>query len=295
MHGYSLLGSWAERIRTLYYIALSNFVFPILFNIAELVVIFTDPNFFHGIMVVTVNCYVTIIGVMLATIWAQGSNRSDTTSKWHAGGPGPSGSRPRPRPIGPSSLQFTSRHVESQMPDLYGDEDGSDSEDELERHDVEAQRTRQSDSDSESRRQLGVTMPGPSDEALAVSESTMTGMTPTLQEKIVLFQSQNIGGCELTIVVTRGTIDEEVEPKAQERVFDLERSSSESSASGSTTAPELDPGHELRRIPTSDDERGAHSARGERGLPTVTSVPDRHSPCSFDVVSDPISQSFTAI
>ncbi|PIL26381.1 hypothetical protein GSI_12138 [Ganoderma sinense ZZ0214-1] len=65
--------SWAERIRTLYYIALSNFVFPILFNIAEIVMIFTDPNFFHGATVVTVNCYVTIIGVLLATIWAQGS------------------------------------------------------------------------------------------------------------------------------------------------------------------------------------------------------------------------------
>ncbi|KAM5531181.1 hypothetical protein V8D89_015151 [Ganoderma adspersum] len=65
--------SWAERIRTLYYIAVSNFVFPILFNIAEIVIIFTDPNFFHGATVVTVNCYVTIIGVLLATIWAQGS------------------------------------------------------------------------------------------------------------------------------------------------------------------------------------------------------------------------------
>ncbi len=67
--------SWAQRIRTLYYIAVSNFVFPILFNIAEIAVIFYDPNFFHGAIVVTVNCYVTIIGVLLATIWAQGSAR----------------------------------------------------------------------------------------------------------------------------------------------------------------------------------------------------------------------------
>ncbi|KAI1786383.1 hypothetical protein LXA43DRAFT_1110117 [Ganoderma leucocontextum] len=65
--------SWAERIRTLYHIAVSTFVFPILFNIAEIFVIFYDPNFFHGATVVTVNCYVTIIGVLFATIWAQGS------------------------------------------------------------------------------------------------------------------------------------------------------------------------------------------------------------------------------
>ncbi|KAI1787115.1 hypothetical protein LXA43DRAFT_896767 [Ganoderma leucocontextum] len=73
--GHSGSDSWTERIRTLYYIAVSNFVFPILFNIAEIAVIFYDPNFFHGAIVVTVNCYVTIIGVLLATIWAQGSKR----------------------------------------------------------------------------------------------------------------------------------------------------------------------------------------------------------------------------
>ncbi|KAI1787112.1 hypothetical protein LXA43DRAFT_738417 [Ganoderma leucocontextum] len=78
--------SWAERIRTLYYIAVSNFVFPILFNIAEIFVIFYDPNFFHGATVVTVNCYVTIIGVLLATIWAQGSKRGKlgSGSRHHA-------------------------------------------------------------------------------------------------------------------------------------------------------------------------------------------------------------------
>lgn len=65
----------AQRLRTLYYIAVSNFVFPILFNIAEIAIVFYDPNFFHGATVVTVNCYVTIIGVILATIWAHGSKR----------------------------------------------------------------------------------------------------------------------------------------------------------------------------------------------------------------------------
>ena len=70
--------SWTQRVRTLYYIAISNFIFPILFNVAEIFIIFFDPNFFHGATVVTVNCYVTIIGVLLATIWVQGAKRKDS-------------------------------------------------------------------------------------------------------------------------------------------------------------------------------------------------------------------------
>ncbi|KAI1787111.1 hypothetical protein LXA43DRAFT_1098601 [Ganoderma leucocontextum] len=110
--------SWAERIRTLYYIAVSNFVFPILFNIAEIAIIFYDPNFFHGAIVVTVNCYVTIIGVILATIWAQGSKR----------GKPPSGSRHHATTV-LGSLEFAPRQVASHADSEMADEgEGADAD-----------------------------------------------------------------------------------------------------------------------------------------------------------------------
>ncbi|KAI1787117.1 hypothetical protein LXA43DRAFT_1098606 [Ganoderma leucocontextum] len=68
-------GSYAARLRMLFWIALSNFVFPVIFDIAQLILIFRDPDYMGGSYVVTVNSYISILGVLFSTIWASGSNR----------------------------------------------------------------------------------------------------------------------------------------------------------------------------------------------------------------------------
>lgn len=45
-----------------------------MFNIVQLVIIFRDPNFFHGSYVIWTNDYLEIIGVLLSTIWISGRN-----------------------------------------------------------------------------------------------------------------------------------------------------------------------------------------------------------------------------
>ncbi|PFH46140.1 hypothetical protein AMATHDRAFT_156171 [Amanita thiersii Skay4041] len=59
-----------STIRGLFWIAISNFIFPLLLGIVELVFMFHDPSFIHGIIVGIINAYVSIIGVLLATVWA---------------------------------------------------------------------------------------------------------------------------------------------------------------------------------------------------------------------------------
>lgn len=97
------IDSWSERFRILFYIFVSNFILPVIMNIAEIIVIFCDTNFLRGFIVVTVNCYVTILGVLLATIWAQGSAKGKL--------PGWAGLQEGRRTTRMTSLQFASRQV----------------------------------------------------------------------------------------------------------------------------------------------------------------------------------------
>ncbi|KAL4075467.1 hypothetical protein J3A83DRAFT_1975525 [Scleroderma citrinum] len=62
-----------ERIRRIFFIAIANFVFPLIFNIAQLICITTNRSFALGTMFLLTNGYVTVIGVLCATIWASGS------------------------------------------------------------------------------------------------------------------------------------------------------------------------------------------------------------------------------
>ncbi|KAI0365824.1 hypothetical protein BV20DRAFT_1056099 [Pilatotrama ljubarskyi] len=62
--------SYSSRLRTLFWIATSNFVFPVLLNLAQLILVFRDRDFIHGTLVFLVNTYVVVIGVLLATVWS---------------------------------------------------------------------------------------------------------------------------------------------------------------------------------------------------------------------------------
>ncbi|KAI6045894.1 hypothetical protein EDC04DRAFT_3024794 [Pisolithus marmoratus] len=63
-------GGIPSRIRQIFYISAANFVFPLILNIALLIFVATSrsPSDGGGLLVL-VNNYVTIIGVMCATIW----------------------------------------------------------------------------------------------------------------------------------------------------------------------------------------------------------------------------------
>jgi len=55
-------------------IALGNFVFPVVMNIASIILIATDPSFVNGSYILLSNNYVAIIGVVFATIWTRRQN-----------------------------------------------------------------------------------------------------------------------------------------------------------------------------------------------------------------------------
>ncbi|GJE97669.1 hypothetical protein PsYK624_138900 [Phanerochaete sordida] len=66
-----LKGSLASRLRMLFWIAIGNFVFPILFNIATIIDIFVDPQYMLRIPnFLLTNYYLSIIGVVFATVWS---------------------------------------------------------------------------------------------------------------------------------------------------------------------------------------------------------------------------------
>ncbi|KAI6102436.1 hypothetical protein EDD16DRAFT_1843568 [Pisolithus croceorrhizus] len=63
----------AERIRQVFYISVANFIFPLIFNIAQIVFATTDWSTTAGGMVLLINNYITVLGVLCATLWFSGS------------------------------------------------------------------------------------------------------------------------------------------------------------------------------------------------------------------------------
>ncbi|KAI6032525.1 hypothetical protein EDC04DRAFT_2233462 [Pisolithus marmoratus] len=63
----------SERIRQIFYISAANFVFPLLFNIAQIILITADRSPYTGSLVILINNFVTVIGILCATLWLSGS------------------------------------------------------------------------------------------------------------------------------------------------------------------------------------------------------------------------------
>ncbi|KAI6101732.1 hypothetical protein EDD16DRAFT_1716316 [Pisolithus croceorrhizus] len=62
-------GGIRNRIRQVFYVSLANFIFPLVFDIAQLILVLTDHSPNTGGLLVLINNYVTVMGVMGATIW----------------------------------------------------------------------------------------------------------------------------------------------------------------------------------------------------------------------------------
>jgi len=71
--------SYPAQLRALFWIAVSNFVFPVFFNIAQYILIFKDSDFNDYWIVLVTNIYVQIIGVLFATVW-QATKPSESRS-----------------------------------------------------------------------------------------------------------------------------------------------------------------------------------------------------------------------
>ncbi|KAM5537536.1 hypothetical protein V8D89_008863 [Ganoderma adspersum] len=67
-------GTYASRLRGLFWVAVFNFVFPVILNITLIAFLFRDPDVAHGADVMVVNIYVDIICVVLATVWCSGTH-----------------------------------------------------------------------------------------------------------------------------------------------------------------------------------------------------------------------------
>ncbi|KAG2134198.1 uncharacterized protein EDB93DRAFT_1107395 [Suillus bovinus] len=69
--------TFGQRLRTLFYISVSNFVFPSILSLAQLVVVYKNVYVITVNEIVLVNVMVAVIGVVFATVWAGSVNYQD--------------------------------------------------------------------------------------------------------------------------------------------------------------------------------------------------------------------------
>ncbi|KAI6041847.1 hypothetical protein EDC04DRAFT_2565043 [Pisolithus marmoratus] len=62
----------SEHIRQIFYISVANFIFPLIFNITLIIFIMTDRSQTDGALLMLINNYVTVLGVLCATLWFSG-------------------------------------------------------------------------------------------------------------------------------------------------------------------------------------------------------------------------------
>ncbi|KAF9049304.1 hypothetical protein BDZ89DRAFT_1108257 [Hymenopellis radicata] len=73
----SRASGYRSRLHALFWIGASNFVFPVILSLAQVIFAFRDSSFLHGSYILITNIYIEIIGVLLATVWASGSKWSE--------------------------------------------------------------------------------------------------------------------------------------------------------------------------------------------------------------------------
>ncbi|TFY77890.1 hypothetical protein EWM64_g6125 [Hericium alpestre] len=62
--------SFGQRLKTLFWISVTNFVFPVMLSIAQLVIYMASSNYLLALYVEMANFHLTIIGVAFATLWS---------------------------------------------------------------------------------------------------------------------------------------------------------------------------------------------------------------------------------
>ncbi|KAG0697274.1 hypothetical protein DFH29DRAFT_160381 [Suillus ampliporus] len=73
--------TFGQRLRALFYIAISNFVLPSLLSLAQLVVVYKNVYVLTVNEIVLVNTMVAVIGVVFSTVWAGSVNYQDKNTE----------------------------------------------------------------------------------------------------------------------------------------------------------------------------------------------------------------------
>ncbi|KAG6865082.1 hypothetical protein C0991_005226 [Blastosporella zonata] len=107
--------SLLARLRGVFVIALANFIFPLFMNITQLIMILRDRDYALGTEVLFANLYVSIFGVLFATVWASGhawgrNHLSSQESTTTGDNPGYMGRETDPRSAG-SSLKVIGKKL----------------------------------------------------------------------------------------------------------------------------------------------------------------------------------------
>ncbi|KAJ8700370.1 hypothetical protein PTI98_003400 [Pleurotus ostreatus] len=74
--------SYSSRLRTLFWIAITNFIFPVLVSITLLVLYFREGDYLKILMCIISNAYIEIIGVLMATVWAASTHWQAENPSW---------------------------------------------------------------------------------------------------------------------------------------------------------------------------------------------------------------------
>ncbi|KAJ7588092.1 hypothetical protein C8J56DRAFT_827326 [Mycena floridula] len=73
-------GSLTSKLKTLFWIASTNFVFPLIFGLCQVILLFSGKNILIAASVEMVNVYVAIISTVFATIWSSTSSFKEANS-----------------------------------------------------------------------------------------------------------------------------------------------------------------------------------------------------------------------
>lgn len=71
-------------MRTFFYIAASNFVFPVMLSLAQLIFIYAKPDYYVGIYMTTLfflNGVVQVLCLLLATVWVASNHSQEHSSQ----------------------------------------------------------------------------------------------------------------------------------------------------------------------------------------------------------------------
>ncbi|KAK1235433.1 hypothetical protein PQX77_001346 [Marasmius sp. AFHP31] len=71
--------SFGERLKYLFWIAVSNFIFPMLFSLVQIVIVYREVNFVIVNDIILANTMIAVIGVVFATVWAGSSHWKNTS------------------------------------------------------------------------------------------------------------------------------------------------------------------------------------------------------------------------
>ncbi|KAF5357641.1 hypothetical protein D9758_007501 [Tetrapyrgos nigripes] len=66
--------SFTSRLKSLFWIATTNVIFPLIFSLMQIIIVFTSDNILLAASIAMANIYVAIISTAFATIWAATSS-----------------------------------------------------------------------------------------------------------------------------------------------------------------------------------------------------------------------------